>query len=174
VTPDNEDTDVTRRGFMYSAAAGAAAIITPNDFSSQGDIDGTSVYLADKARRSFMEFRKIIRPTMIWNPFVYRLTRELQRFCESFERGERPKLAICTPPQHGKSTAAEDFAAWMAGRCPDFKTIYASYSDDLGIRTNLNLQRLFSSRRCHDVFPDFMVARHTREAYAPSGSSTAT
>jgi len=46
-------------------------------------------------------------------------------------------LAICTPPQHGKSTAAEDFSAWMAGRNPDFKTIYASYSQDLGTRMNL-------------------------------------
>jgi hypothetical protein len=61
------------------------------------------------------------------------------------ELGKRPKLAISTPPQHGKSTAAEDFAGWIAGKQPDWKTIYASYSDDLGVRCNLNLQRLFAS-----------------------------
>jgi hypothetical protein len=37
------------------------------------------------------------------------------------------------------SVAAEDFAAWMAGRNPDYKTIYASYSDDLGTRMNLRV-----------------------------------
>jgi hypothetical protein len=26
-----------------------------------------------------------------------------------------PKLALMTPPQMGKSIAAEDFAAWIAG-----------------------------------------------------------
>jgi hypothetical protein len=34
---------------------------------------------------------------------------------EAFERGDRPKLALMTPPQMGKSIAAEDFAAWIAG-----------------------------------------------------------
>jgi ABC-type sugar transport system ATPase subunit len=70
------------------------------------------------AQNSFAAFRKTIRPGMLWNPFVARITRELQRFGEAYEAGERRKLAFCTPPQHqfGKNTAAEDFAAWMAGR----------------------------------------------------------
>jgi len=42
---------------------------------------------------SFEAFRRTIRPGMQWNPFVSRLTRELQRFYEAFERGDRPKLA---------------------------------------------------------------------------------
>jgi hypothetical protein len=32
------------------------------------------------ARRSFEAFRRTIRPSMIWNPFVLRLTRELEHF----------------------------------------------------------------------------------------------
>jgi hypothetical protein len=42
-------------------------------------------------------------------------------------------------PTHN-SLAAEDFAAWMSGRQPNSKTIYASYSEDLGTRMSLNLQ----------------------------------
>jgi hypothetical protein len=161
VTQETED--VTRRDFMYGAAASAAAIITPDDESSLDDIDRLSLANAREARDSFKVFRQTIRPGILWTPFVSRLTRELQRFGEAFEGGQRPKLAIACPPQHGKSTAAEDFAAWMAGRCPDFETIYASYSDDLGTRTNLNLQRLFMSQRYHDVFPDFRLGRtHSR------------
>jgi hypothetical protein len=75
------------------------------------------------ARRSFEAFRRTIRPDMLWNPFVLRLTRELQRFGLAYEAGKRPKLALSCPPQTGKSTAAEDFALWMAGRQPDWRII---------------------------------------------------
>jgi hypothetical protein len=81
----------------------------------------------------------------------------LQQFGEALEAGGRPKLALCTAPQHGKSLAAEDFAAWISGRNPNFKTIYASYSEDLGTRMSLNLQRLFRSRRYHDIFPHIEI-----------------
>jgi hypothetical protein len=64
---------------------------------------------------------------MLWNPFVLRLTRELERFGMAYESGKRPKLILSTPPQVGKSMAAEDFAAWMIGRQPDWRVIYASY-----------------------------------------------
>jgi hypothetical protein len=46
--------------------------------------------------------------------------------------------------QHGKSWAATDFIAWVAGHNPDLKTIFASYSDELGTRTNLDLQRMMT------------------------------
>jgi hypothetical protein len=72
---------------------------------------------ADRARNFFPVFRKIIRPGMLWGPFVNDITRELTEFYKRFIAGERPKLAISAPPQHGKSWAAEDFIAWVAGRC---------------------------------------------------------
>jgi Terminase large subunit, T4likevirus-type, N-terminal len=109
------------------------------------------------ARRSFEAFRRTIRPEMIWNPFVLRLTRELERFGLAYGAGKRPKLILSTPPQVGKSMAAEDFAAWMIGRQPDWRTIYASYSEGLGTRINLNLQRTAMSRRYREVFPSIVI-----------------
>jgi predicted phage terminase large subunit-like protein len=126
-----------------------------NHFSD--DVDLSTRGNAYLAQDSFEVFRKTIRPNMVWNPFVLRLTRELQRFYEAFRAGRRPKLGIMTPPQHGKSIAAEDFAAWTAGLRPDWKTIYASYSADLGIGRNLTLQRIFTSRRFREVFPAFAI-----------------
>jgi hypothetical protein len=32
-------------------------------------------------------------------------------------------------PQSGKSMATTDFIAWVAGKNPELKTIFASYSD---------------------------------------------
>jgi hypothetical protein len=74
--------------------------------------------LVEKNARLARRFRRTIRPDMLWNPFVLRLTRELERFGLAYEAGKRPKLILSTPPQVGKSMAAEDFAAWMIGRRP--------------------------------------------------------
>jgi hypothetical protein len=139
------------------------AVSVPIGNYYEDEIDLYTRINASSAQLSFEMFRKTIRPGMLWNPFVHRLTRELQRFGDALEAGKRPKLAICTPPQHGKSTAAEDFIAWIAGRNQDYKTIYASYSEGLGVRTNLNLQRLFTSQRFREVLTDFQVGQtHSR------------
>ena len=53
--------------------------------------------------------------------------------------------------------AAEDFAAWEAGKNPSLKTIYASFSDELGVLRNMNLQRLFTSQRYHHIFPNLRI-----------------
>jgi predicted phage terminase large subunit-like protein len=109
------------------------------------------------ARESLAAFRRTVRPDMLWSPFVGQLTRELQKFHQAFVAGKRPKLAIMTPPQHGKSWGVEDFIAWNAGLHPQWKTIYASYSDDLGVLRNFNLQRLFQSQRYRNIFPLFRI-----------------
>ena len=120
-------------------------------------LDAITEANAALARESFAVFRRTIRPGMLWSPFVGQITRELQKFHQASVLGKRPKLALMTPPQHGKSLVAEDFIAWLAGKNPDWKTIYASYSDDLGVLRNLNLQRLFTSRRYHYIFPNFAI-----------------
>ncbi len=109
------------------------------------------------ARESLAVFRRTLRPDMLWSPFVGQLTRELQKFHHAFVAGKRPKLAIMTPPQHGKSLGVEDFIAWNAGLHPQWKTIYASYSDDLSVLRNFNLQRLFQSQRYRNIFPLFRI-----------------
>jgi predicted phage terminase large subunit-like protein len=120
-------------------------------------MDAMTEAIAAMARESFAVFRRIIRPGMLCSPFVGQLTRELQKFHTAFAAGKRPKLAMMTPPQHGKSWAAEDFTAWVAGKHPEWKTIYASYSDDLGVLRNMNLQRLFRSQRYRQIFPNLMI-----------------
>jgi predicted phage terminase large subunit-like protein len=120
-------------------------------------LDAMTEAIAATARESFAVFRRTIRPDMLWSPFVGLITRELQKFHEAFVAGKRPKLAMMTPPQHGKSWAAEDFMAWEAGKNPSLKTIYASFSDELGVLRNMNLQRLFTSQRYHHIFPNLMI-----------------
>jgi predicted phage terminase large subunit-like protein len=132
-----------------------AAVNPPRDPIEQ--IDLVTRVNSAQAVDSFAGFRRTIRRGMLWGPFVSCITAELQRFYEAFVAGKRPKLAIMTPPQHGKSWLVEDFSAWVAGKHPEWKTIYASYSDDLGMLRNRNLQRLFQSQRYRDIFPSFRI-----------------
>jgi hypothetical protein len=116
------------------------------------NLDPRAEEAAHAARSSFVAFRHVIRPDMLWGWWVEQISVELDRFHAAFVAGKRPKLAIMSPPQHGKSWAAEDFAAYVAGRNPDAKTIFASYSEDLGTLRNLNLQRTLQSPRYRGIF----------------------
>ncbi|SRR5216683_4126576 len=92
------------------------------------------------ARENFKAYRKTLRPNMLESWWTDQVAEALQKFYEDLIAGKRPRLAIGAPPQHGKSWAATDFMSWVAGKNLDLKIIFASYSDDLGMRTNLDLQ----------------------------------
>ena len=109
--------------------------------------------LCQQARNDFTVFRRMIRPTMLWNWWTDEVARELQQFHSDLIAGSRPVLALQAPPQHGKTEAACDFSAWTAGKNPDLKIIYASYSDALGIRANRTLQRTVSSEPFGQILP---------------------
>jgi hypothetical protein len=110
------------------------------------------------ARDNFGVFRRQIRPNMIWGWWTQEVAWQLQRFYNEMVDGRRPKLAISSPPQHGKSWAATDFIAYVAGKQPDRKTIFGSYSDDLGVRTNNDLQRIFMSEPFKKIFPGTRIS----------------
>jgi predicted phage terminase large subunit-like protein len=115
-----------------------------------------------RARESFLEFRRYVRPQLIVGWWVREVAQKLQRFYKDFIAGKRPKLAIEAPPQHGKSWAVTDFIAWVAGNNPDKKTIFGSYSDELGVRTNTELQRIYSTDAFKGIFPGTRISEaHT-------------
>lgn len=116
--------------------------------------------LRRRASTNFNAFRRYIRPDMLTNWWTDDIAEHMQQFYDAFARGERPWLAIEAPPQHGKSWAATDFIAYIAGRNPDWKSIFGSYSDDLGVRTNLDLQRIMQSERYRFLFPNTRIDEH--------------
>lgn len=90
---------------------------------------------------------------MIIGWWLRELAQQLQAFYEDFVAGKRPRLAILAPPQHGKTIIVNDLCAYVAGRNPDTKIIYASYGDELGLRANSELQRTISSPQYQELFP---------------------
>lgn len=99
----------------------------------------------------------MINPSIKINWFVEELALKLQQFVEELERGLKPMLIIEAPPQHGKSESITDTISWIAGRNPALRTIYASFSERLGVRANLKLQRLYSRKIYRDIFPNTKI-----------------
>jgi predicted phage terminase large subunit-like protein len=125
----------------------------PTKITAREYIDAEKEGIAALARESFYDFRRLIRPDMTWGWWPRCVCMELQQFYQDMQAGKRPKLAMMAPPQHGKSWAATDFIAWVAGKNPDLKTIFGSYSADLGVRTNLDIQRIIKSPNYQLAFP---------------------
>lgn len=107
-----------------------------------------------KARTCFLTFRQVMNPKAKWGWWQREVAEVLQQFEADLMAGKRPKLVIQAPPQHGKSVQIVDLIAWIAGRHPELRTIYASFSDRLGLRANLKLQRMFTSDAYRRVFPE--------------------
>jgi predicted phage terminase large subunit-like protein len=119
---------------------------------SPADVALAAELAAYEARECFWAFRRYIRPNILWGWCVEKVAIELHMFRQDMAAGKRPTLALMMPPQHGKTTAVEDFIAWLGGLRPDWKVIYSSYSDELGVQRNLNLQRTIQSPRYHGLF----------------------
>jgi hypothetical protein len=105
-----------------------------------------------EAKVCFWAFRRYTRPGMKVGWWQYEVANGFQRFYHCLKKGERPKLALMAPPQHGKTVQVTDFIAWVAGKEPDLKTIFASYSDELGADVNKALQRIMTSERYVSMF----------------------
>ena len=114
-------------------------------------------YKVVKARNDFLTYRILINPKMKINWYVIDITQRLQQYVFDLENGLRPMLIIQAPPQHGKSEAISDVISWIAGRNPHLKTIFASFSERLGVRANLKLQRIYTKKIYQDIFPNTQI-----------------
>ncbi|MCK9622012.1 MAG: phage terminase large subunit [Methylobacter sp.] len=120
---------------------------------------------ADQSRESFWCFRQYMDPKLKRSWWPREIANELQTFFEDYQAGLRPKLVIQAPPQHGKSTAVIDWLAWVAGKSPDTKIIYASFSDRLGVRANLRIRRIMASEKYKRVFGTRLGGQVTQDYF---------
>ena len=109
-------------------------------------------YYALEAKENFWVYRQFINPNLKLSWFQKEIAYALMQFYQDYKAGKRPKLIIEAPPQHGKSVQVIEFISWLAGHDPKAKTIYTSFSERLGIRANLRLQRIFDSPKYKQVF----------------------
>ena len=131
--------------------------VLASDYSIKDQMRLIDRIKATASRENFHEFRRYMHPKNSIGWFQKDAAEHLQQFYYDLRDGKRPKLVIEAPPQHGKSSVIVDFIAWLSGKYPDNKTIYTSFSERLGIRANLVLQRMFVSEAFTATFPDFHI-----------------
>lgn len=111
-----------------------------------------------EARESFFAYRKLTNPKLKIGWWQEEVCNQLQRFYDDLIANKRPQLVIQAPPQHGKSDLIVSFISWLAGQSPDLRTIYTSFSERLGVRANLKLQRLYDGAIYQDIFPNTKIS----------------
>jgi hypothetical protein len=121
------------------------------------DLDLIEQYACAKARESFAVYRRLMRPTMLWGWFLDEVCEALQTFYDDLMLGKRPKLVLMAPPQHGKSWTLADYVSWVAGKNPNLRSIYASYSGELSTRANHDVQRSIMSERYRKIFGKIVI-----------------
>src|SRR5262249_17954826 len=97
-----------------------------------------------RRQNDFWWFRRHVRPEMLQAWWQQDVAKHLNTWFQDFKLGKRPKLVLQSPPQHGKSEQVRDFVAWLLGNNRGLKIIFTTYSDELGMATNLALQRMFA------------------------------
>lgn len=142
--------------FRGSEARSHSQRVRPNWTSD--DVDLIEELARAEARESYYAYRQHMDDRLLKGWWQRVIATHLQQFYEDMKAGKRPVLGLSAPPQHGKSRQVTDFISWVSGKNPDLKTIFASFSDDLGVRTNMDLQRAFLSDRYQKVFPETQIS----------------
>ena len=128
--------------------------IVHEDFTSPQAQEAIGSYDLALAYNNFWHYRCVMNPRLTlrekWFPRSVAL--KLKTFWKDFQAGRKPVMLLMTPPQHGKSLSVIDFIAWCVGHDPELRVIYSSFSDRLGIRANLRLQRALDSVLYQRIF----------------------
>jgi predicted phage terminase large subunit-like protein len=122
------------------------------DKKTREHVDNAMRLLYAKAREDFWTYRQLINPNFIKGWWQDYCSMKLQEFYLRFKAKERPRMIFGAPPQHGKSKMVTDFTSWCAGKNPDIRALFTSYSDELGTRTNAELQRIYLSEAFKQIF----------------------
>ena len=85
-----------------------------------------------KLRDNYALFVRYVYPDYIFTKFHALLCNIAQSVVEKIEKGQKVKICISVPPQHGKSmTITETLPAWFVMRNPDLRCIVTAYNADV-------------------------------------------
>lgn len=85
-----------------------------------------------KIRDNYATYLKYIYPKYVFTRFHALLCNICQSVVEKVENGQKVRLCLSVPPQHGKShTVTETLPSWFLGRNPDLRAILTAYNADI-------------------------------------------
>ena len=85
-----------------------------------------------KIRDNYSLYLKYCYPNYIFTKFHALLCNIVQSCVEKVENGQKVRICISVPPQHGKSfTITETAPSWFIGRNPDLRSLITGYNADV-------------------------------------------
>ncbi|MBQ2636998.1 MAG: phage terminase large subunit [Methanobrevibacter sp.] len=85
-----------------------------------------------KIRDNYALYLKYVYKDYIFTKFHALICNICQSVVEKVEHGQKVKICISVPPQHGKSmTVTETLPSWFIGRNPDLRCIVTAYNADV-------------------------------------------
>lgn len=146
--------DLTRRSFI----GGSGAALASSAAWSEADVEEYAELVSRACMSDFWVYRQVVNPGMRVGWWQREIAGYLEDFYQRWQQNQRPVMVIQAPPQHGKSKQVEDFISWCSGINPDVKFMYTSYSNDLGVRCNMGLQRTYDSPMYRNIFPSTRIS----------------
>ncbi|TBW35498.1 terminase [Siculibacillus lacustris] len=115
--------------------------------------------------RCFVELEPVTPYRPNWH--IAAITHQLERVA----RGECRRLIVNVPPRSMKSiTVSIGFTAWMLGKLPHTRIMAISYAADLAQKLGADTRKILESPWFSQTFPDFRIARATREEVATTAN----
>jgi predicted phage terminase large subunit-like protein len=113
-------------------------------------------------RRSLGRFARVAMPAFELSPFHQLIVDKLELLLS----GKIKKLAIITPPRHGKTTLGNVIApAFALGRNPTETVITVSYGSELSETFGRRVRNILSDPAFHEVFPGCKLSPDSSAAY---------
>ncbi len=113
-------------------------------------------------RRSLARFAQAMMPSFELDPFHRLIVDNL----ESLLSGKIKKLAIITPPRHGKSTLGNVIVpAYVLGRNPTETIITVSYGSELSEGFGRRVRNILGDPDFHKLFPGCQLSPDSAAAY---------
>lgn len=116
-----------------------------------------------KVRNNYAEYIKYVYgDNYLMTKFHGLLCKLAQSVITKMEHGERVRLCISIPPQHGKSmTLTETLPSWFIGRHPNGKVILTGYNSDIAVKFGDNNRNLIKSfgKEIFDIEPSESMDR---------------
>lgn len=123
--------------------------------------------LREQARRHLIPFVKRFSPNYDAGWVHHDIAARLERFVRNVEQKKSPRLMLCIPFRHGKSTlASENLPAWVLGKHPEWEFIATSYAISLQLEFSRKIKDCIASDAYSSIFPDTKLRADARAADA--------
>lgn len=115
-------------------------------------------FLRQAAHNHLINFCQLMNPKfeVVW--FHELIARKLEEVLIKVQNKQKARLILTIPPRHGKTQLASIyFPAWVLGKVPTLKFIFATYGAELAEKVGLDTRDVINSEGYQAIFPNIQL-----------------